>query len=99
MNRTTMNPKYLAAVARMEARSVAAEIAELKSRMRRMRPDLGGAEKQAYNADFADLMALEKDRRTLEAQAQAYDEADLYRTGYEAGRAAALAEALPGGAS
>ncbi len=63
-----------AVVARMEERWVGAEIAELKSRMQRMRPDLGAAEKKEYNATFADLMALEKYRRTLQEQAQSYGE-------------------------
>jgi DNA primase len=58
----------------MEERWVGAEIAELKSRMQRMRPDLGAAEKKEYNATFADLMALEKYRRTLQEQAQSYGE-------------------------
>ncbi len=63
-----------AVVARMEERWVGNEIAELKSRMQRMRPDLGGSEKKEYNATFADLMALEKYRRTLQEQAQSYGE-------------------------
>jgi DNA primase len=42
--------------------------------MQRMRPDLGAAEKKEYNATFADLMALEKYRRTLQEQAQSYGE-------------------------
>ncbi|MDN6325417.1 MAG: DNA primase, partial [Corynebacterium sp.] len=61
-----------AVVARMEERWVGMEIAELKSRMQRMRPDQGGAKKQEYNNTFADLMALEKYRRTLQEQAQSY---------------------------
>ncbi len=61
-----------AVVARMEERWVGMEIAELKSRMQRMRPDQGGGRKQEYNNTFADLMALEKYRRTLQEQAQAY---------------------------
>lgn len=61
-------------VARMEERWVGNEIAELKARMQRMRPDLGAAEKKEYNATFADLMALEKYRRTLQEQAQSYGE-------------------------
>lgn len=63
-----------AVVARMEERWVGNEIAELKSRMQRMRPDRGGVEKKEYNATFADLMALEKYRRTLQEQAQNYGE-------------------------
>jgi DNA primase len=63
-----------AVVARMEERWVGAEIAELKARMQRMRPDRGGAEKKEYNATFADLMALEKYRRTLQDRAQDYGE-------------------------
>jgi len=63
-----------AVVARMEERWVGNEIAELKSRMQRMRPDRGGAEKKEYNSTFADLMALEKYRRTLQDQAQSYGE-------------------------
>ena len=63
-----------AVVARMEERWVGVEIAELKSRMQQMRPDQGGAKKKEYNDTFADLMALEKYRRTLQEQAQSYGE-------------------------
>lgn len=63
-----------AVVARMEERWVGTEIAGLKARMQRMRPDRGEAEKKEYNATFADLMALEKYRRTLQEQAQNYGE-------------------------
>ena len=63
-----------AVVARMEERWVGIEIAELKSRMQQMRPDQGGTKKKEYNNTFADLMALEKYRRTLQEQAQTYGE-------------------------
>ncbi|MGO1950033.1 MAG: DNA primase, partial [Mycobacteriaceae bacterium] len=68
-------PYYAGAVvARMEELWVGMEIAEMKSRMQGMRPDQGGEKKKEYNNTFADLMALEKYRRTLQEQAHTYGE-------------------------
>lgn len=65
-------PYYADAImARMQERWVGNEIADMKSRMQRMRPDL---EQEEYRAVFADLMALEKYRRSLQERAAAYGE-------------------------
>ena len=63
-----------AIMAHMQERWVGNEIAEMKSKMQRMRPDL---QQEEYKALFADLMALEKYRRSLQARAAAYGELDL----------------------
>lgn len=60
-------PYYADAImARMQERWVGNEIADMKSRMQRMRPDL---QKEEYNALFADVIALEKYRRSLQERA------------------------------
>lgn len=60
-------PYYADAImARMQERWVGSEIADMKSRMQRMRPDL---QKEEYNALFADVIALEKYRRSLHERA------------------------------
>ena len=60
-------PYYADAImARMQERWVGSEIADMKSRMQRMRPDL---QKGEYNALFADVIALEKYRRSLHERA------------------------------
>ncbi len=53
-------------MARMQERWVGSEISDMKSRMQRMRPDL---QKEEYNALFADVIALEKYRRSLHERA------------------------------
>lgn len=69
---TARLPYYADAImARMQERWVGNEIADMKSRMQRMRPDL---EQEEYKALFADLMALEKYRRSLQERAAAYGE-------------------------
>lgn len=65
-------PYYADAImAYMQERWVGNEIADMKSRMQRMRPDL---QQEEYRAIFADLMALEKYRRSLQERAAAYGE-------------------------
>lgn len=58
-----------AAMARVQERWVGNEIADMKSRMQRMRPDV---QQEQYRAMFADLMALEKYRRSLQQRAASY---------------------------
>lgn len=60
-----------AIMAHMQERWVGNEIADMKSKMQRMRPDL---QQEEYKALFADLMALEKYRRSLQSRAAAYGE-------------------------
>lgn len=60
-----------AIMAHMQERWVGNEIADMKSKMQRMRPDL---QQEEYKGLFADLMALEKYRRSLQARAAAYGE-------------------------
>lgn len=63
-------PFYADAImAHMQERWVGNEIAEMKARMQRMRPDI---EKAEYEALFGDLMALEKYRRSLQERAAEY---------------------------
>lgn len=65
-------PYYADAImAYMQERWVGNEIADMKSRMQRMRGDLQEAE---FRGVFADLMALEKYRRSLQERAAAYGE-------------------------
>lgn len=65
-------PFYADAImAYMQERWVGNEIADMKSRMQRMRGDLQEAE---FRGVFADLMALEKYRRSLQERAAAYGE-------------------------
>ena len=63
-------PFYADAImSHMQERWVGNEIAEMKARMQRMRPDL---QQEEYKSLFADLMALEKYRRSLQERAAAY---------------------------
>lgn len=63
-------PFYADAImSHMQERWVGNEIADMKARMQRMRPDL---QQEEYKALFADLMALEKYRRSLQERAAAY---------------------------
>ena len=64
-----MIPKYVGSVlARLQEVWVGAQIADLKSKLRRMSP---GDDPDAYNALFGDLVALEAYRRSLLEQAVA----------------------------
>ncbi|MDK8510143.1 DNA primase [Corynebacterium bovis] len=63
-------PYYADAVlARLQERWVGNEIAEMKASLQRMRPD---TDHDAYTSVFADLMALEKYRRSLQERAAEY---------------------------
>lgn len=65
-------PYYASGVmARMQANWVANEIAEMKSRIQRMRAD---ENKEEYFALFADVIALEKYHQSLLKRAEAYGE-------------------------
>ena len=65
-------PYYADAImAYMQERWVGNEIADMKSRMQRMRGDL---QQEEFRGVFADLMALEKYRRSLQERAAAYGE-------------------------
>ena len=65
-------PFYADAImARMQERWVGNEIADMKSRLERIRPDRDFDE---YKSLFADLMVLEKYRRSLQDRAAAYGE-------------------------
>lgn len=66
-----MIPKYIQGVlARLQEVWVGDQIADIKSRLRRMSP---GDDPDAYNAIFGDLVALEAYRRSLLEQAVASD--------------------------
>ncbi|WCZ36277.1 DNA primase [Corynebacterium heidelbergense] len=64
-----LKPYAKAIMASMQERWVGNEVADLKSRLGRMRADM---QTEEYHALFADLVALEKYRRSLEAQAAEY---------------------------
>ena len=66
-------PRYIMSVlARSQEMWVGEQIADLKSKLRRMSP---GADPEAYNALFGDLVALESYRRSLQDQADNGDAA------------------------
>ncbi|KAB1551822.1 DNA primase [Corynebacterium sp. zg254] len=68
-------PFYADAImSHMQERWVGNEIAEMKAQMQRMRPDL---QQEEYKALFADLMALEKYRRSLQERAAEYGVFDI----------------------